>query len=674
MEGFDTMTMSYLASPLSLGNIQGTDYLNALPPMDLPDQRSNFDTETFVRCVSFCSRRRHRLPIDVGAHVPFVRRREQDEELKTGNEASNGKADEIDSGDDMAFSQSAMPPLRRFSSYEDAFASADVMAPPFETLPSEQQPPSADSSIDHNHRLLSFSLPIYSFTLLDYSLRRTSLSVSAQLHGMFFLAESPWTTSPTEVPPPQVAELTCYRRNLFQITGSVTLPRNLRYIMTDQGDRIPILAQELTVSATESVEGNPVKIISVPWKTPAAAAANATGNAPPPAPEEKAEKEPPSIPLDTMAAGQDMDSDYATFPVAWKRLQFRIATANNGRRKELQQHFVVRLKVVATLSTGAKIPICEVHSGPVIVRGRSPRNFQSRKDLPLSSSAASSRKNQNQHAAAHNRASSNSGDNAVSTSNPQSGHAVAKIPGKSASPPDMSQMMGPFDAPGSSPSFADWTQIPQVSTGGPMATPSFATASIPNGQPVYQQSSPGLSRTTDPKRRPSMATTPPVALSLLDDDFKTPARRVELSPTRTRENTTASVASQKRASPDASGAPPAKMQKVTQTVSSRTRPNRSASATVPLLSSMPAHTAVSTTAMQQAIHPPPSSFSSSLPYPSESADLLYEYFPLSMDDWQAPVDAVYRPHVVHHTNLPSDYKFMAARSRSKRYFAAEDVC
>lgn len=46
------MAMPYLASPLSLGNIQGADYLNSLPNMDLPDHRSNFDSETFVRCVT----------------------------------------------------------------------------------------------------------------------------------------------------------------------------------------------------------------------------------------------------------------------------------------------------------------------------------------------------------------------------------------------------------------------------------------------------------------------------------------------------------------------------------------------------------------------------------------------------------------------------------------------
>ncbi|KAI9881066.1 MAG: hypothetical protein M1823_006684, partial [Watsoniomyces obsoletus] len=86
-------------------------------------------------------------------------------------------------------------------------------------------------------------------------------------------------------------------------------------------------------------------------------------------------------------SGQDLDTDYTTFPIQWKRLQFRIATANNGRRKELQQHFTLHLKIMASLSTGGKISIAESQSGAIIVRGRSPRNFAARKDLPLSSSS-----------------------------------------------------------------------------------------------------------------------------------------------------------------------------------------------------------------------------------------------------------------------------------------------
>lgn len=570
------------------------------------------------------------------------------------------------SGDDMGFahrtmSNAAMKPFP--NTFEDPFA--DMMTQ-FEPVPPENHPPEA-SSIEHNNKLLGFSMPVYSFTLLDYSLRRTSLSLSAQLHGMFFLAESPWTTSPGDTAPPPLAELTCYRRNLFQITGSVTLPRTLRYIMTEQGDRIPIIAQELTVSATESVEGNSVKIISVPWKTSAANPAQV---------EDKVEKEPPSIPLDTMA-GQDLDSDYATFPIAWKRLQFRIATANNGRRKELQQHFVVKLKIVATLSTGAKISVCEAHSGPVIVRGRSPRNFQSRKDLPLSGSAASSRKNAQAQAAANRSAAANDAA-AKKEKTPTEAPAPAFQFDSSTSPQQHHQV---------SPTFTDWTQIPQPQSA-TLPNSTFTNAAM-NGPSsgVYPQSTPDVSHqnnvnsvnsNNNPRRRTG-PTAPPVSLSLVDDDPK-PSKPVDSSPSKgkSRPNTTL-PSSGPTTLPSTTTAPvsihrdaeqpPSKARKMSQTSSTKNFPQSrrqrsiSSSLTIPIKQQPPF--------LQTQSSPHFSSLSAAPTFisPSESTDLLYEYFPLGLDDWQAPVDAVYRPHVVHHTNLPVDPKALAARSRGKRYFA-----
>ena len=58
--------------------------------------------------------------------------------------------------------------------------------------------------------------------------------------------------------------------------------------------------------------------------------------------------------------------------------------------------------------------------------------------------------------------------------------------------------------------------------------------------------------------------------------------------------------------------------------------------------------------------------------PIESADQLYEYFPLSLDDWMPPVDAIYRPHVVHHIRVPPEVKAQQVRAKPKRYFSAED--
>lgn len=67
------------------------------------------------------------------------------------------------------------------------------------------------------------------------------------------------------------------------------------------------------------------------------------------------------------------------------------ATANNGRRKELQQHFVLHLKVHATLANNSKVTLSESVTAPIVVRGRSPRNFQARKEIPLLGSSAGSR-------------------------------------------------------------------------------------------------------------------------------------------------------------------------------------------------------------------------------------------------------------------------------------------
>ena len=245
----------------------------------------------------------------------------------------------------------------------------------------ERSSPEAPS-IERGNKLLSFKASVPNADVLGFTMRPVRACLSAQLHGMFFLAESSRTaTGEFTTNPP---ELTCYRRNLFQITGSVTLPRLLQYaVSTETGERPSIVSSELAISATESVEGSSVKIISVPWKTQPGGT--------PPSTEEKTEREPSSIALD-QSISRDVDTEYSVYPIAWKRLQFRVATANNGRRKELQQHFTIKLSVMATLENGEKISLCDAVSGPVIVRGRSPRNFQARKDVPLSGCGASIRK------------------------------------------------------------------------------------------------------------------------------------------------------------------------------------------------------------------------------------------------------------------------------------------
>lgn len=484
------------------------------------------------------------------------------------------------------------------SGFEEPFGDAGLIdaTPPDQTLPES-------ASIERDNKLLSFHPSTQTYPLLDYSLRPASVSLAAQLHGMFFMAESPSAVAAD--PNKSAAELTCYRRNLFQITGSITWPRGLRCLLTDQGDRIPIVAQELSIAATESVEGHPVKLISVPWKTPAANA--------PVSPDDKTEKEPTSIPLDILS-NPDVDGDYVNFPIAWKRLQFRIATANNGRRKELQQHFVVRLRVMATLATGAKVSICEAASGAIIVRGRSPRNFQTKTNYPVGMAANGNKKSMH----------------APTAGRKPSGDPIPHVsPVKSESIlPEQAFPSFNFHQRGShSPTtFPSWPPPPASAASSSLAShvPAPSTPTYP-----LSASPAGSSRTY--RRSGSSSKSPPakaVALSPLDD--------TEANRQRSRTHKAAR-----------------------KSVSTGTRP-------MPYQHpSFPSPTAY--------YHPhPPVTMSDGL----DSADMMYDYMPFGITDLMTPVDAMYRSHGMHQVNVAHSASVGGPGgfpSRSKRYFGEDHL-
>jgi acid phosphatase len=329
----------------------------------------------------------------------------------------------------------------------------------------------------------------------------------------------------------------------------------------------------MPLATTLAAESNPVP------KETNTDTSNSHGNSP------KAEKEPRAIALDAIP-GHQQDTDLVTFPIAWKRLQFRVATGNNGRRKELQQHFVVRLKVVATLLNGARVSICEAQSAPIIVRGRSPRNFQSRKDLPLSASTTTSRKRREV------------GEKRSFAQN-------------SASEPNMAPEQASF------------------------------LATMPHDSSIDSLSLSGFSQSTRDQRRTHNVPAP-INLYILDGG-KSDSTNLNKE--------TATLAAQPIDLSNnfiitpASG-PPAKVRKLHSCDISRTQPTKT-SAMVPLLNT-------------------PNTPNAQEPFAS-TADALYEYFPLPLDEMELPVDAVYRPHVVHHTN--NDLYF-TAKVEGKGYFVA----
>lgn len=260
------------------------------------------------------------------------------------------------------------------SNYVDPFP---VSSHQFEA-PSHQDAQHEESSSKVlDEKLLCFQPPIPSATLIDENGQFSDALMTAELYGMFFVAEDVFSGETTGRP----LELTCYRRNLWQCTGLITLPRVITHVVNDRGAQIPIYGLVATITATESNEGKGAEIISIPWKN-----ANAQ-----PGDENKTVGPPSPITLD-LASGQEIDGQRVVLTISWKRLQFKHATANNGRRKGLQQHFNVKIALHARGQEDL-VKIAEIQSSPVIVRGRSPRNFDSRRDVPITSDRRLERRN-----------------------------------------------------------------------------------------------------------------------------------------------------------------------------------------------------------------------------------------------------------------------------------------
>ncbi|CAL3970858.1 unnamed protein product [Diplocarpon coronariae] len=410
------------------------------------------------------------------------------------------------------------------TTFEDPFSypAADFALLEDPSSNSHHRPHNEPSStpVDLDNKLLGFGAPILHATILDDA-GQTWPAMSAELYGMFFVAEDVFGDNSMSGRP---MELTCYRRNLFQISGILVLRRSIKGVLGEQGQLVPAFGLMATLSALESIDGKATEIISVPWKSTSASS-----------PEEKAGAAPPKWPLD-LTMNPELDPNLVSIPIGWKRLQFKHATANNGRRKGLQQHYVIQINLVATLLNGNTLKLAEIQSGPIIVRGRSPRNFDSRKDVSLSERRVDP--------------------------NPRktSGTAPSQIK---------------IEPPSSS------TPCP------PVPKTRWQSDNLPTS--LHKKSS---------------SVSAPIDLSLADDEH---GRVGPASPSLERD---------------------------------RGMVRKSASVVIGS--------------------------------PAENADLLYEYFPLSLDDWMPPVDAIYRPHVVHHTIVPPDLKAEQVKNRTKRYFSADD--
>ncbi|WQF83775.1 Putative p53-like transcription factor, DNA-binding domain superfamily, NDT80 DNA-binding protein [Colletotrichum destructivum] len=450
--------------------------------------------------------------------------------------------------------------------FEDPFAYSNRQYE-VQLAPEEFSQDSTTQELDS--KLLGFSAPLLKAAVVDGTGQHVEANMSAELYGMFFVAEDVFGAENSGRP----LELTCYRRNLWQCSGQITLPRHITHIVDEQGRQIPIFELAASITAVESIEGKATEIISIPWKS-----AHPIG-----AEEPKSTGGPPTIVLD-LENGQEVDANRVSLPLSWKRLQFKHATANNGRRKGLQQHYLVQINLLGKQQTGEYVKIAEVHSGPVIVRGRSPRNFDSRKDIPLTG-----------------------GDKKLGgRSNSDASATTVKESSNSSVPTPVLKYQQPQ---GSAQQPADWAPPQMYQDPGRGPPPSKKVAMSPgiNRPPIpawSSETSRPLARASTSSSAPRAGVSGPINLSLSED---------ERSPNRSNSDVQ---------SPQFSKSTAAAGHHLSQS-------------------------------------------------PKEEDDLLYEYFPLSVDDWMPPVEAIYRPHVVHHTIVPPEIKAQQLRSKAKRYFTAE---
>ena len=232
--------------------------------------------------------------------------------------------------------------------------------------------------IDHSV-LLKFTHPVHLGILLDSSMRQSWIDISACLSGKFYVPRpSHQTWRSAALSPSTDADVVCYHRNIFRVAGSVTMPLGKCHVRTSDGSLIPIIAQSLIVSAIENLEGKSVKILLAPPQKGSAGGTSCgregnVGN----------KQLPSSLAVMKNQHVRNKSSGMVKYTFVWEQLQFHHATQENTVPGNWQETFTVRVQVIATLSTGAEVPVSEVLSSPIIVCGWNPNVYQPKRDLPL---------------------------------------------------------------------------------------------------------------------------------------------------------------------------------------------------------------------------------------------------------------------------------------------------
>lgn len=200
--------------------------------------------------------------------------------------------------------------------------------------------------------------------------RDVHLTVNGKIDKGFFIADQ---------------DFACYRRNYFQASGAfhaeciedsmnVQLPVDVELILkSDTTDQyLPINRFFLGISSNVAGKEKEIDLVQHTSKR---------DKGPQAAPRRKLVRSGGTLLHEQMMASAQVSSTLSNQTiVAFERIQFKSATANNGKRRAAQQYYTVSLDLFAEVQEFANGPtklikVASTTSSPLVVRGRSPGHY-----------------------------------------------------------------------------------------------------------------------------------------------------------------------------------------------------------------------------------------------------------------------------------------------------------
>ncbi|KAI8979419.1 hypothetical protein BDF20DRAFT_913005 [Mycotypha africana] len=214
--------------------------------------------------------------------------------------------------------------------------------------------PSDQSNVFINETCPSFSSTSYNQNI--YALDRHTI-IGVQLYTKidrgFFLADNDWT---------------CYRRNYFQVSGSFSLDG---IGMLYDGQDLPCLAKDDQHGQLEEIQyfmlGVRAKLSDCDKPVPLIQHTPKRDKGPQTTPMPRLIRPGGNLGFSAVGSSQSI--------VTFERLQFKTATANNGKRRAAQQYYVITIELLAKLRNENIITVASAQSAPLVVRGRSPGHY-----------------------------------------------------------------------------------------------------------------------------------------------------------------------------------------------------------------------------------------------------------------------------------------------------------